>query len=487
MRVAIYVRVSTEEQAEEGYSIKAQVDRLNAYASSQDWKVVHTYIDDGESAKDMKRTQLTVMLTDLKKDKFDCVLVYRLDRLTRSVLDLYKMLNLFEEHNVKFKSATEVYDTTTAMGRLFITLVAALAQWERENLGERVRMGMNQKAKEGKWTVSLPPYGYNKDEVDGDQLVINEEEASIVREIFNYYVTGQYGVGKIASLLNQQGIKTKAQHDWNSNTIRYVLTNPIYIGTIRYNFRVNKEQYFEIENAVPAIVEKASFQEVQKILSMRSKHHPRRATSRFIFTSVLKCARCGGNMAGKVSSGKARGGYTTFSYYCVNQKHGTCDLPLISQNYLEVQFLKTIKDWKYKNLLPNGLSKNNSSTTKDLEEKVKRIEKGLKDIDQRRSKWQYAWLNDLISDEDLKNRNEEEQQKETHLRNELESIQQHTSDDIKENMIATALTSLEENWNQLELHEKKKLVEMLVEEMKVDKLIKKRTPDSVGIKEISFN
>src|SRR6476659_1229053 len=101
------------------------------------------------------------MISHIEEGFIDVVLVYRLDRLTRSVLDLYKLLDIFEQNNCKFKSATEVYDTTTAMGRLFITLVAALAQWERENLGERVTMGMLQRAREGQWKGGPPAYGYN--------------------------------------------------------------------------------------------------------------------------------------------------------------------------------------------------------------------------------------------------------------------------------------------------------------------------------------
>lgn len=484
MRVAIYVRVSTEEQAEEGYSIKAQIDRLNAYATSQDWKVVKTYIDDGESAKDMKRTHLSIMLDDLKEDIFDCVLVYRLDRLTRSVLDLYTMLNLFEKYNVKFKSATEVYDTTTAMGRLFITLVAALAQWERENLGERVRMGMTQKAKEGKWTVSVPPFGYDKDANDGDYLVINEKEATIVKEIFEYYTSGKYGVGKIAKMLNLRGIKTKSLHNWNTNTVRYVLTNPIYVGTMRYNYRVNTEQYFEIKNTCPVIIKQELFDEANSMLSSRSKKHPRKATSPYIFTSVLKCARCGGSMAGKQASGRNRS--VSYNYYCVNHRYGTCDLPLIAQNYLEIQFMKEIRDLNYKNVLSKELNNHEQPKQDDIENKIKNIQKELKDIEQRRSKWQYAWMNNLISDSDLKKRNKEEKRNESQLKIELEKIEQNSNADVKKDILGEMLENIEGNWNNLDLYEKKKLVEMSVSGISVDKIFKGRTPDSVELKNIDF-
>ncbi|MGF9826753.1 recombinase family protein, partial [Brevibacillus agri] len=132
MRTAVYMRVSTEDQAREGFSIPAQREKLLAYVHSQGWEVAAIYADEGISAKDTNRPALKRLLRDIREGNIDVVLVYRLDRLTRSVLDLYRLLQEFEKYDVRFKSCTEVYDTTTAIGRLFITLVAALAQWERE-------------------------------------------------------------------------------------------------------------------------------------------------------------------------------------------------------------------------------------------------------------------------------------------------------------------------------------------------------------------
>lgn len=297
MKVAAYIRVSTDEQAEEGYSIPAQKNRLEAYVLSQGWEIVQWYVDEGESAKDLNRTELKRMLKAVEQNVFECVLVYRLDRLTRSVLDLYNLLNTFEKHDVKFKSATEVYDTTTAIGRLFLTLVAALAQWERENLGERVRMGMQQKAKEGKWTVSLPPLGYKSKD---SMLEIHPQESLIIKEIYNLYVSG-IGMWKIARELNERKIYTRNGTPWGYSSINYILNNPVYIGKTRYNYRVNQENYFEVEGIVPAIISEEEFNLVQKIMNSRKNVHPRQATSKYLFSKVLKCSRCGSSMIGHYS------------------------------------------------------------------------------------------------------------------------------------------------------------------------------------------
>lgn len=482
MRTAIYVRVSTQEQAEEGYSIKAQLERLQAYATSQNWKVVKTYIDDGQSAKNMNRTELTNMFTDMKKNLFDCVLVYRLDRLTRSVLDLYTMLNTFEEHNIKFKSATEVYDTTNAMGRLFITLVAALAQWERENLGERIRMGMMQKAKEGKWTVSTPPIGYDKGE--DDTLIINEDEAIIVKEIYKLYLSNRYGSAKIAKVLNQKNMKTKSGSFWNMKTVNYVLKNPIYKGTMRYNYRVNKEQYFELNGVVPPIVTEDEFNEAQRLIDYRSKHHPRKATSPHIFTTVLKCARCGGSMSGKQSQGPNKK-YIAYSYYCVNAKYGRCDQRLIAQNFLEARFIELLDSIELQGYIEDEISKQEEPLV-NTENKIKELKKELLKLEKRRSKWQYAWANDLIDLNDLKKRIQEDDKEKERIEKEMSDLELRDFASQKQRSLSEALEDLKGAWITLELHEKKKFVELIIDEISVDKISYSRKPDSVSIQDIKF-
>jgi site-specific DNA recombinase len=481
MKVAAYIRVSTEEQAQEGYSIPAQRNRLEAYAISQGWEIIRWYVDEGESAKDLNRTELKRMLKALEENMFDCVLVYRLDRLTRSVLDLYQLLEKFEKHDVKFKSATEVYDTTTAIGRLFITLVAALAQWERENLGERVRMGMQQKAKEGKWTVSTPPLGYDSHD---SILTVNLSEAAIVKEIFSLYLSGN-GMWKIAANLNDRGMKTKKGSHWHQNTISYILNNPIYIGKTRYNYRVNKSQYFEVEGIVPAIIPEEDYLLVKQMIHNRSQTHPRQATSQFIFSKVLKCSRCNATLIGKPSTSK-RGDkvYRSLNYYCPNRPRNLCNLPLISQNYLEQKFIQEIEKWEMYNETQEYFQNEVAATIEDNSETILQLEKELKEIEKRRQKWQYAWVNEMISDSDFQKRINEENEKEKLIQQELK---QQTIVEIPQQMNNLELLSdLRLNWGKMNTEIKKQFVLIAVNSIVVDKISKERSPDSIEIK-VSVN
>ena len=484
MRVAVYIRVSTHMQVEDGYSLAAQKNRLKAFSFSQDWEIVQYYVDEGKSAKDMERPNLQKMLKGVREGLFDIVLVYKLDRLTRSVIDLDRMLTEFNKHDVMFKSATEIYDTTTATGRLFIRLVASMAQWERENLGERVSFGMSQKAKEGKWVINKQPFGYDK---DGDYLMVNQHEAIVVKRIFDLYLTGKYGVGKIAQILNAENIYTKSGFGWSFTTIHYLLTNPLYIGTMRYNYRVNKDQYFEIGGAVPSIIEKEKFERVQAILIERSHLHPKKAVSPYIFTNNLKCARCGGSMSGHQSQA-IRGDkkYISYQYYCSKRRFKNCDLPNISQNYLEIQFLKLIDGW----VIDTGMASEitTSSPSKNTDKiKINKIKTELSTLEKRRKKWQYAWANDMLTDDDLTKRNAEEEEKEKILLVELGAFTGNIKAKINNKLLIETLKDLKNNWNNLNVYEKKQFVNIAVKSMTVDKIKLTRCPESVKITDVEFN
>lgn len=362
MKVAIYVRVSTDEQAKEGFSIPAQRERLRAFCASQGWEIVQEYIEEGWSAKDLERPQMKQLLKDIKKGNIDIVLVYRLDRLTRSVLDLYLLLQTFEKYNVAFRSATEVYDTSTAMGRLFITLVAALAQWERENLAERVKFGIEQMIDEGKKPGGHSPYGYKFDKDFNCTMI--EEEANVVRMIYRMYCDG-YGYRSIADRLNELGIKPRIAKEWNHNSIRDILTNDMYIGTYRWGNKV-------VKNNHPPIISETLFKKVQKEKEKRGVD--RKRVGKFIFTGLLHCGNCNEH---KMQGFFDKRDQKTY-YRCLKCNRITHEKNILESLLAEVQLLITSKEYfmsKFSNQYEEPSTVDVSALTKELEKIKKQKEK----------------------------------------------------------------------------------------------------------------
>ncbi|MGY3716741.1 recombinase family protein [Sutcliffiella cohnii] len=358
MRVAIYVRVSTNEQAKEGFSIPAQKERLRAFCKSQGWEIAEEYVEDGWSAKDLKRPKMQQMLKHLRKGKFDLVLVYKLDRLTRSVTDLHELLKIFDQHNVLFRSATEVYDTTTAMGRLFITIVAALAQWERENLAERVKFGIEQMISDGKKPGGHSPYGYKFDR-DFNCTII-EKEAKTVQMIYQLYSDG-FGYRSIAERLNDLGIKPRLAKVWNHNSIRDILTNDMYIGTYRWGESV-------IPNNHTPIISEPLFRKVQKTKDVRALD--RKRVGKFILTGILYCGNCEGN--------KMQGFYDKrdekIYYRCQKCNRLTHEKNILERISSEIQHLITSKEY-FTSKLEKQMNEPDDINVPELNKELEKIKK----------------------------------------------------------------------------------------------------------------
>ena len=185
---AIYTRVSTENQAEKEFSsCSAQEEKIRAFIKSQEnWKVYKVYSDAGFSGAILNRPALQELLDDIKQKKIDIVLVYKIDRLTRSPKDFYQLIEIFEKYNVSFISITERFDTSTPAGRLLRNIMLTFAQFERELASERTKDKMIERAKKGMWNGGIVPYGYSK---ENKKLVINPKEAEIVKLIFEMYIT----------------------------------------------------------------------------------------------------------------------------------------------------------------------------------------------------------------------------------------------------------------------------------------------------------
>ena len=292
METAIYVRVSTEEQAQEGFSIRAQEQKLKDFAKIKDWSIYNIYMDEGISGKNLdERPAMQELLTDIKSGAVKNVLVFKIDRLTRSTADLIYLIDLFNEHDCAFNSLTESIDTQTASGRMFLKIIGIFAEFERENIIERVKVGIERKVREGYSIGGRASYGYDRPKHQKIQT-INEREAEIVREIFDMFVNQGVAITDIARRLNVRKVPTKENVNWGSTSIRRLLANMNYIGNVRHHIRDEKKEY-SVEGRHEAIIEQEQFDIAQKLLANNKRTTPRKPPrDDNYFAGFLTCGIC---------------------------------------------------------------------------------------------------------------------------------------------------------------------------------------------------
>jgi len=257
-RIAIYTRVSTEDQAKEGFSLDAQLEKLRSYCKARDWIIAGEYIDDGYSGRNVKRPAYYKMMDEL--DKWDILLVIKMDRIHRNSKNFMLMMEDLKKDGKEFVSMTESLDTSTAMGRFVMDIIQRIAQLESEQIGERVYIGMEQKAKTNGGILGFNiPYGYF---YENGKLIIKDDEACQVKNIFNLYLDG-YSMKKISELLNEKKIPTKQNKNWGSQTISIILKNPLYCGYLHW------EDYLQTGDHIP-IIDKNIFNNVQNTIRSRN-------------------------------------------------------------------------------------------------------------------------------------------------------------------------------------------------------------------------
>lgn len=348
LKAALYARVSTEEQVREGYSINAQKELLNEYASRNNIEIIEKYIDEGKSGKSIDgRPEMKRLLRDAKTGSFEIVIVYKLDRLARKTKDSLEIMENLESHNVQLVSYTENIDTSTPGGKMFFTLLSSLSEMERANIIDRAKMGMLQRAKEGYYNGGRV-LGY--DSVN-KELVINEEEAHIIRQIFNY-AEENLGYKAIVTRLNEMGYKTKQGRNFSINTVKVILDNPLHIGKIRFNLYENwSEKHRKGKNDNPIIVEgkhEAIIQQDQwdRVQQLRKKRsiRPARSGNPFILNGLVRCPECGYGMVAGTSKG-AKG--KRYRYYVCGLFHNkgskACSAHSIRADYAEEYVFEELK------------------------------------------------------------------------------------------------------------------------------------------------
>lgn len=445
MKAALYIRVSDEEQVREGYSIEAQKTLLLKRAQQLEYDVHDIYIDDGYSAKDMKRPALQRMLKDVETGAFQVVLFWRLDRFTRKSKDFQKMMETLGKYNAGIKSATENIDTTTAFGRFSLELTVSLAQLERETTAERVRFVMEDRHLKGIRQGAVAPYGY--DLVDG-KLIINPIEAEVVKRIFSMYQQND-SFRVIAKKLNAEGVPKGEGSLWAEHTVHYIITNPIYCGKLRWNYRKQSGRKtgneIIVDGSHEPIISEEEFEFVQQMRDMR-RRLGKKSTSTYAFTGVLRCGRCGYSMYG--SSQPKKSGVHRY-YKCQGRFNmGICDMPVINEVSVSEAFVNMLEDFeKIQNQIKASEEVAAASDSVQLAEQLK---SRIQDIQKRKKKWQLAYANDVISLEELREHTEEDKKEEAYLRSQLEGLSETQKSPWSRDEIIQRITALRDTWYQID-------------------------------------
>lgn len=258
-RAAIYTRVSTEDQAKEGFSLDAQIESLRNYCKARGWEIAGEYVDDGHSGRNTRRPAYKKMVSE--KEKWDTILVVKMDRIHRNSRNFMEMMDNLRKWEKEFSSMQESLDTSTAMGRFVVDIIQRIAQLESEQIGERVYTGMRQKASTVGGILGFNiPYGYDYKK---GKLIVNAEEAGIVKSIFEKYIQG-LSMGDIVKELNEKNVSTKKGGRWAKKTISTILKNPLYCGFMLWDGILKKGKHEPIINV-------KIFNHVQNLITKKTK------------------------------------------------------------------------------------------------------------------------------------------------------------------------------------------------------------------------
>lgn len=318
-RVAIYLRVSTDDQVENGHGLDVQKDVLLKYCKDLSYSLDerHIYNDGGYSGSlpITKRPALKKLFDDAEQGQFDIVLVYRLDRFFRNIGHVIGAVEKLKEHKIAFRSATETFETETLNGELMFHLIASFAHHERKLIASRMSSGRLRGAQEGKWMTGVPPYGYRVDKTT-KKLVIVPEEAEVVRKFYDWLVYEKCSLTEICKRANELGLsapkhkltkKRKTLNFWWKRTINRVLVNEIYTGDFYYRKYKRPFKYLDavldkenqrpeedqIALTVPPIISKELFQSAIKQLTKNRSDSARNTKRPYMFGKLLYCGYTG--------------------------------------------------------------------------------------------------------------------------------------------------------------------------------------------------
>lgn len=338
--VALYIRVSTEEQALNGDSLRTQREELTKYAVANGFHIYNIYEDDGFSATNLKRPALQRMLKDVEQNKINRILITKLDRLSRGVRNYYKVLDILDEHEVFWQTIFEKYDSSTANGRLHINIMLSVAENESAQTSERIRSVFKTKVQSKELISGKIPIGLKK---ENKKMVIDDDKKQVVLDAFQFYkeTTSAY------QTFQKLDLKYPELQLNYMRTYR-ILTNKLYVG-------IKETKYGEVREFCPAIIDDSTFENTQKLLRKNARKPSNSNADGYIFQGLLKCAECHYTLGGKFYSKNIE----SSKYYYICKRHHLAKKCSCSTNFnekkiekillqeIEPQLKKFLSDYEY--------------------------------------------------------------------------------------------------------------------------------------------
>lgn len=436
-RVFIYIRVSTREQAEEGYSIGEQEERLIKYCEAMEWEVIKVYIDPGFTGSNIERPALQEMIKQIEKGNADVVLVDKLDRLSRSQYDtLYLIRKVFTENDVAFVSRAESFDTSSSFGRAMVGILSVFAELERERIKERMADGLEGRAKEGKFHGGgNVPIGYDYDPETG-KLNENKYESMQVKEVFDLF-NKRTPIMTIMRIMNDKGYRTR-YGEWKDGAIRYLLTNRSYLGEIKF-----KGKWYD--GLHDGFIDEEVFNKAQVIMKERDKNNDKYRPGKRYRTplgGLIWCGNCTAKYHWRNNGRNVDGTYRSY-YICYSRAKG--DKKMIKDPNCKN---KTYRDFKLEDIIYNEIRKLKTDpdyfieirNSIDHSSRKRLIERRIKQIDEQVSKLMDLYSLGTIDINVIKSKTNPLSDEKKSLEAELENLEEQISHITQEEVVDLVTT-----------------------------------------------
>jgi site-specific DNA recombinase len=392
-KVSLYIRVSTDRQAKEGESLEEQEKELKKLCEFKGYSIHKIHIEAGRSAKDTNRPEYQQLMKDIESEKINAVIVKKLDRLSRSLLDFEKFMVMAQDHNVEFISLRDNFDTTTAMGKAMLRVALVFAQLEREQTAERISDVMNYRAGQGLRNGGPVPYGYD---VVNKELVPHKQEKKTLELIFNKFIETKSTV-TLAHSLNEAGYRNREGQLWDCRRLHKMLHNPVYKGQMLWGKQV-------FESVHQALVSDDKFETVQYILSRR-KHLSGNSKTNALLQRLLFCGDCHSPMSPSHSLNWKKEKYFYYRCTSTNSHKGKskCKFRYTSFDTIEsrvIAILLSLSEEVPFKLLENRIFKHNQTIERQIQETKDMLagcEKNLENIKTKK----YHYLDSLITNKFL--------------------------------------------------------------------------------------